>query len=119
MERFVDGLYLPKTIKKAIAITRTIDLWYLWTYALYILQGSDDAAIIDWETNSEIMGEIYTNARATITATGAEHIVEGIFHIRGNQIQFEHHAPAASDYVYDASRQRTSRSSIFDEPLYK
>jgi hypothetical protein len=74
---------LPGTIRDAVLITRELGLRYLWVDALCILQGlKDEAAQLDWQQHSAIMGDIYGNAFVTIAAAAAPHADSGIFHER-------------------------------------
>ena len=66
---------LPKTLRDAISITRTLQIPYLWIDALCIVQDSKD----DWEKEAAVMGEVYSNATVTIAAAGATKSSEGIF----------------------------------------
>jgi hypothetical protein len=69
---------LPQTIQDAITITRQLGIQYLWVDALCILQGSDDEARKDWETESAKMKDIYQNAFLTIAAASASSAIDGI-----------------------------------------
>ena len=75
---------LPHTIRDAVVITRKLGVRYLWVDALCILQGTDDAARRDWETESPKMADIYSRAYLTIAAALAPNTRHGIFSMRSN-----------------------------------
>ncbi|OTB20747.1 hypothetical protein K445DRAFT_18019 [Daldinia sp. EC12] len=58
---------LPQTIQDAIIITKGLGITYLWVDALCIIQ--DDAQ--DWQRESALMAEIYSNSYCTIAASSA------------------------------------------------
>jgi hypothetical protein len=58
---------LPKTFQDAIAITRKLDIRYLWIDSLCIIQDS----IEDWAAESSGMGDVYKNTFCNIAATAA------------------------------------------------
>ncbi|CZR68464.1 uncharacterized protein PAC_18363 [Phialocephala subalpina] len=58
---------LPRTFLEAVMITRLIGLRYLWIDSLCIIQDSTT----DWETQSSLMGDIFSNSYVTIAAAGA------------------------------------------------
>lgn len=76
----MDSALLPQTIKDAIVITRKFGVRYLWIDALCIIQGSDEQAVMDWQTQSGMMGEIYSNAFVAIAAARASDVHDGIPH---------------------------------------
>lgn len=73
---------LPKTIQHAISITRSIGVRYLWVDALCILQGSEDEARTDWQTESSRMAAVYGNAYVTIIAADSTSSDSGILRKR-------------------------------------
>lgn len=66
---------VPKTIRDAIIISRTIGIFYLWIDSLCIIQNDKD----DWETEAAKMGDYYSNALLTIGASSAASATEGMF----------------------------------------
>jgi hypothetical protein len=72
---------LPRTLRDAVQMTRTLGFQYLWVDALYILQGSYPEAQDDWKYESGCMDAVYTNATFTIVAAGATHANSGLFSI--------------------------------------
>ncbi|KAI1477842.1 HET-domain-containing protein [Daldinia eschscholtzii] len=58
---------LPWTIKDAIIITKGLGVAYLWVDALCIIQDDDR----DWQQESALMAEIYSNSYCTIAASSA------------------------------------------------
>lgn len=59
---------LPKTFRDAVAITRALEVDYLWIDSLCILQDSQE----DWASESSRMADIYTNAVLAIAADCSE-----------------------------------------------
>ena len=66
---------LPKTIRDAVMITRTLNVRYLWVDALCIIQDS----VEDWQHESSKMHLIYRHATITISAGAARSSEQGIF----------------------------------------
>jgi hypothetical protein len=90
---------LPKTFQDAIAVTRRLQLRYIWIDSLYkpcnpplksflvtqsrcIIQ--DDPK--DWNRESSRMRDVYRNATFCIAATAAEHGGVGLFFDRDIQV---------------------------------
>lgn len=61
---------LSKTFQKAIEITRSLGIDYLWIDSLCILQDKDD--LKDWQREAKRMKSVYKNSYLTIAAAGAE-----------------------------------------------
>ncbi|CZR65535.1 uncharacterized protein PAC_15435 [Phialocephala subalpina] len=66
---------LPKTIRDAMTISKTLGFRFLWVDRLCIIQ-NDNA---DWEAEARLMGSIYEFADFTIAAIGAHSPEEGCF----------------------------------------
>lgn len=66
---------LPRTIRDAVAITRSLGIAYLWVDALCIIQGSE----ADWTRESSKMSDVYRNAVATIAASSANNVQGSCF----------------------------------------
>ena len=66
---------LPKTFRDAVAITKLLNLRYLWIDSLCIIQ--DDRN--DWSMEAPRMGSIYSRAYLVIAASGARDSSEGCF----------------------------------------
>lgn len=62
----IDWSDLPRTFQDTITFARRIKLQYIWIDSLCIIQ--DDR--LDWETESAVMANIYSNAYITLAATG-------------------------------------------------
>ncbi|KAF2669737.1 HET-domain-containing protein [Microthyrium microscopicum] len=110
---------LPATIQDAIKITRYMKIPYLWIDSLCILQGSDEAAQKDWESESPEMGQLYESAHVTIAAENAPSAVTGILHRRPKPVM--NYAPIpiaeeASDVVYLGLFEFSN--TAIDEPLH-
>lgn len=66
---------LTKTFRDAIAITRKMNVRYLWIDSLCIMQDS----VKDWQFESARMGEVYKYGYCNIAATGATDELEGCY----------------------------------------
>lgn len=67
LQKAIDPAELSKTFADAIQLTQNLGIQYLWTDALYIMQGDP----IDWEIESKKMADIFGNAYLTIVAGSA------------------------------------------------
>ncbi|KAF8849351.1 HET-domain-containing protein [Acephala macrosclerotiorum] len=63
----IDVQDMPPNFSDAVVITRRLGYKYLWIDSLCIIQDSKS----DWETESQNMGNIYTNAAITLAAAAA------------------------------------------------
>ncbi|KAF4638019.1 hypothetical protein G7Y89_g55 [Cudoniella acicularis] len=59
---------LPRTFQDAVILAQKMELQYIWIDSLYIIQ--DDKK--DWQTESAVMVDIYSNSYITFAATGQE-----------------------------------------------
>lgn len=66
---------LPKTFQDAILICQKLNISNLWIDCLCIFQDSK----ADWQTQSALMSDIYTNAYINIGASSANNSSEGCF----------------------------------------
>lgn len=66
---------LPKTFRDAVAITKLLNIRYLWIDSLCIVQ--DDK--ISWASEAPRMGRLYSKAYLVIAASGARDPSEGCF----------------------------------------
>ncbi|KAH7068151.1 heterokaryon incompatibility protein-domain-containing protein [Paraphoma chrysanthemicola] len=66
---------LPKTFREAVAVTRKLEVRYLWIDSLCILQDSR----VDWEKEAAVMGDIYASSYLTIAARGSANSAGGLF----------------------------------------
>lgn len=71
----VDISTFPKTFTDAIVVCRHLGIRFLWIDSLCIVQGNES----DWQTQSERMGDIYSNATLTISAAVGEDSHSGLF----------------------------------------
>jgi len=102
---------LPKTIQDAIAITRHLNIRYIWIDALCIIQ--DDRA--DWEAEAANMASIYEGALLTISATVAADVEDGFLVSRRNFVG-QHKIPSPkADQESVFIRRRLPHSSIVSE----
>ncbi|RDW57116.1 hypothetical protein BP6252_13862 [Coleophoma cylindrospora] len=78
----IPGNDLPKTIRDAIFVTRSLGIRYLWVDALCIIQDSYA------DKNSEIasMGSIYKSATVTISAACARAVDQGFLWTRNSSL---------------------------------
>ncbi|KAI9765702.1 MAG: hypothetical protein M1839_005397 [Geoglossum umbratile] len=58
---------MPRTFQDAVGVTRRLGIRYLWIDALCIVQDSPR----DWQEQSSVMGQIYTDAWLNISASRA------------------------------------------------
>ncbi|KAF2111990.1 heterokaryon incompatibility protein-domain-containing protein [Lophiotrema nucula] len=58
---------LPQTFADAIAVTKALEIRYLWIDSLCIIQDSDE----DWSSEALHMAQVYSNAVVTISADAA------------------------------------------------
>ncbi|KAK6420703.1 hypothetical protein LTR95_016903 [Oleoguttula sp. CCFEE 5521] len=70
--------YLPKTIRDAVQITRSLHIRYLWIDAICIIQQSCDA----WLAESAKMAAVFEQALVTICASSSSGSEQGIFNAR-------------------------------------
>ncbi|KAL9115853.1 MAG: hypothetical protein Q9227_000221 [Pyrenula ochraceoflavens] len=73
---------LPRTFQDAIAITRDLGIQYIWIDSLCIIQ--DD--LMDWESEAEKMGAVYSNAALVIAATASLNGNGGLLFSRSGHI---------------------------------
>ncbi|KAH7403899.1 heterokaryon incompatibility protein-domain-containing protein [Cadophora sp. MPI-SDFR-AT-0126] len=71
----VDESTFPQTISDAVVVCRYLGIRFLWIDSLCIVQ--DDRS--DWQTQSRLMGDIYSNASLTISAALGEDSHAGLF----------------------------------------
>jgi hypothetical protein len=69
---------LPRTFQDAINIARELGIVHVWIDSLCIIQDS----LVDWETESARMADIYKGALLTIMAASAADSQEGFFRDR-------------------------------------
>ncbi|EGO19999.1 hypothetical protein SERLADRAFT_442803 [Serpula lacrymans var. lacrymans S7.9] len=78
----IDIRTLPRTIKDAIECTHKLNLRYLWTDTLCILQGSAD----DKRNEIARMCDIYQDAYVTIIAASAQKVSQGFLQDRPDPV---------------------------------
>ncbi len=69
---------LPTTFRHAISVSRKLDVRYLWSDSLCIIQ--DDTE--DWALQSSKMAAIYSNSFLTIAASSSKDSSGGLFRKR-------------------------------------
>lgn len=65
---------LPRTIRDAVTVTRSLGIRYLWVDALCIIQDSQS----DWRAEAPKMMNVYRNAYLTIAATVGDNADSGL-----------------------------------------
>lgn len=65
----IDYALLPRTLREAIAVTRSLGLPFMWIDALCIIQGDED----NWKRESLTMFQVYSQAAVTIAAGVWDH----------------------------------------------
>jgi hypothetical protein len=74
---------LPQTIQDAIAMTRMLDLRYLWIDSICIIQ--DDRE--EWAQQAADMADIYSSAYVVLAATGVSNATDGFLHQRSQPLR--------------------------------
>ncbi|KIN00795.1 hypothetical protein OIDMADRAFT_124725, partial [Oidiodendron maius Zn] len=69
---------LPKTFRDAIVVSKMLGVEYLWIDSLCIIQDSPS----DWQRESSLMSQIYSNSFCNISATAALDSSQGLFFAR-------------------------------------
>ncbi|KLU85007.1 hypothetical protein MAPG_04041 [Magnaporthiopsis poae ATCC 64411] len=59
---------MTPSLRDAVNVTRALSIPYLWVDALCILQGSDEEARADWESEALNMDRIYQGSHVTLAA---------------------------------------------------
>lgn len=72
-----------RNITEAIAVARTIGIWYIWIDSLCIVQ--DEAA--DWEREGQLMHQVYRNSYCNIAAVDSSDRDGGLFRDRGEVVK--------------------------------
>ncbi|KAF1957936.1 HET-domain-containing protein [Byssothecium circinans] len=76
VESFKQGIDIdefPQTFQDAIAVTRGLEVPYLWIDSLCIIQDDDD----DWDRESKLMEQVYSSSYGTIAASCARGTEDG------------------------------------------
>lgn len=92
---------LPKTIREAVWVAKTLDLRYFWVYVLCIKQDG-----VDFLVESVKMAAIYSQAYIKISASDSASNDEGLFNVRSRS---QHHNFAACIPVDSIVDDRPSR----------
>ncbi|KAH6711917.1 hypothetical protein BKA61DRAFT_693923, partial [Leptodontidium sp. MPI-SDFR-AT-0119] len=64
---------LPRTLKDAIHVTRSLGIPFIWINALCLIQGDEE----DWHKECRMMAKVYSHVVLTITTLRARHYDEG------------------------------------------
>lgn len=96
-QRSIDYETLPKTLRDAIEVTRSLEIPYVWIDALCIVQDSYP----DWEREAATMGQVYSNATLTIAAAASDHCDGGFLHAfrQQNPHRRSNPQPPDSDWI--------------------
>ncbi|KAJ9614484.1 hypothetical protein H2200_002621 [Cladophialophora chaetospira] len=73
----IDIQSLPKTIQQAMSLVFRLGISYVWVDALCIIQPSDNDSS-DWERESSMMGQVYSNSVFTLMAEHASDVHGGL-----------------------------------------
>jgi hypothetical protein len=73
---------LPQTFQDTIKVVRHIGIRYIWIDSLCIIQDSNE----DWQKESALMGEVYSNCVCNIAASDATDATKGLFRCRNPQL---------------------------------
>ncbi|CAN9146126.1 unnamed protein product [Alternaria alternata] len=107
---------LPKTLQDAAMIARYLGLRYIWIDCLAIVQ--DDAA--DWEKESAVMADIYSNSYINIAASNASHCGAGFLGPRKMPLtkRIEIRDDEGDLELYLVA-QKTRNNTLVRDPLYQ
>jgi hypothetical protein len=111
--RFLDPDCLPPSFLDAITVTHRIGVRYLWIDSLCILQDSKD----DWDHESSLMSDIYSNAYCTIAADVTTNSASGMFRAKELDEQDFIKFSVASDDGKPIMVQAFKREPLWDETL--
>ena len=84
---------LPETFQDALVVSQRLGIQYLWIDSLCIVQDSSK----DWQRESSLMSQVYSNSFCNISATAASDSQQGLFFardpvsIRQVRLQFSSH----------------------------
>jgi hypothetical protein len=70
--------HLPKTFRDAIIVSKMLGVNYIWIDSLCIIQDS----MSDWQRESSLMHQVYSNSFCNISATAALDSSQGLFFTR-------------------------------------
>jgi hypothetical protein len=73
-----DSAILPTAFQDAAAMTRSLNIQYLWIDTLCIIQDSRS----DWEEQAAMMGEVFESAAITIAASSSLNPYHSLFEMR-------------------------------------
>ncbi|MCJ1461965.1 hypothetical protein MMC07_000565 [Pseudocyphellaria aurata] len=107
---------LHKTFRDAVIIARNLKLQYLWIDSLCIIQ--DDWK--DWEAESSMMADVYSNSAVTIAASSAKNSLAGCFFPRDPSPPIAFDYPSAtcpSRSVYVRRQLKRFYQEVNDGPL--
>ncbi len=76
----VPDAILSNTFRDAVAVTRMLEIRYLWIDSLCIIQAGDAGK--DWIEHATAMRKVYSNTLLNIAAANAEEGADGIFNER-------------------------------------
>jgi len=75
-QQAINFALLPKTLREAIIVTRSLGISFIWIDALCIIQGDED----DWNRESATMYQVYSQAVVTIAAGISDHCDGGFLY---------------------------------------
>ncbi|KAJ3579666.1 hypothetical protein NPX13_g899 [Xylaria arbuscula] len=99
-------------LRDAIAVCRALSVSFLWVDALCIVQ--DDPQ--DWQRESSLMGQIYSNAQFTICAMSSRSCIEGFLDGRvALTVPFQSHITPGIEGTFNLTRAMGSGYPFMDD----
>ncbi len=112
---------LPRTIRDAIAVTRQLQVRYIWVDALCILQGQTPEAVRDCQRELQHMCDVYRCAHLTIATASAASVADGIFNPYSVSSAGFNIKLSSRNSLYDGIVRAGDVAGVnsIEEPLYK
>lgn len=85
MPEFLRGISvhrLPRSFREVIETVRKLRIRYLWIDCYCIIQGSDEAARVDWDREAGRMEEVYSYSFLNIGSAHSASPYDGLYHDR-------------------------------------
>ncbi|KAH3909373.1 hypothetical protein HBI56_185780 [Parastagonospora nodorum] len=106
---------LPQTFQDAIAVTRKLDIPFLWIDSLCIIQDEPDKK--DWHEQSANMANVYQNSYLTLAATSAKDADGGMYTQHDGPRVHRPSAPVAVVQYEDGVQREIFARRKFDHDL--
>ena len=104
---------LPKTLRDAIKVTRSLSIPFIWIDALCIIQGDKN----DWEHDLEAMSKIYSRATVTVADAVSDNCAGG-FLLRKPRRRWLTSYPASQGDTPEGEVIQYPKHKFFDSPLF-